>query len=364
MFVSVDGKSQEVTEIFAGGSDGKAHKITELFGSVNGVAKRIYTLEKETNAFNQFTWAEIKQLANEGKLLEHFKQFDKVEVKLKEPLRNDMQIYILGLGKNVVVPQIQTSMVFQIAEVTETSMRLMSPRVNVLGTASSELEATGSVSRTNPHLERYEDDFSNNKNSARNNSYVSCAWGMTAMYDDLKAIQNALPDDLVDVLSVCARPLIQWENHSISGSLIRGYDEDMKVRQLSDDILSKGIDTSNGEVFYPIINKSYFPTSVGEYLYHIRLPEEYDTYEQRRYMVKNTFKGFSFLDHKASSSNYGRAINQSYVFSPYVTCYFAKGIINNDEYEDYRNTGSVIRDTNPPATVTTVFPEVVIEADA
>ena len=87
MFVSVNGKAKEVKEIFAGGSDGLAHKVNEVFGSVNGVAKLVYTnAPHEHNAFDNYTWAEIKQLADEGKLLENFNRFDKVNIKLKQPL--------------------------------------------------------------------------------------------------------------------------------------------------------------------------------------------------------------------------------------------------------------------------------------
>lgn len=363
MFISVDGKSQEVTDIFAGGKDGKAHRITEMFGSVDGIAKLVYSIEEEEpNGFDQFTWAEIKQLANEGKLLEHFKQFDRVTIKLKEPLRRDVQFYIKNYGIYETVPQVQNEMMFQIAEVTETSMRLMSPRVCALGTASSYVPNNTNNASAGEGTKFYyfTSDYKNNKGYARN--YVGDAWGMTDMYDALKTIQNALPDDLLEVLSICERPMISYGKHTITGNTVMKFDEDMRVRQLTDNILSKDIDTSNDEIFYPIIKRSYFPTSVTEYMYYIRMPEKYDTYEQRLYSAKSHYSGYSLLDHSKKIHSDGAYIMQSYCQAPYATWGFTKGITNNDDYTKYNSIGSTVN-TYGGGSYFTIFPEILIEAD-
>lgn len=359
MFISVDGKSKKVTDIFAGGTDGKAHRITELFGSVDGVAKQLYTVEKTaTNAFDQFTWAEIKQLANEGKLLEHFRLYDRVTVKLKQSLESELNFYMTGYGIYEKVPQVQSEMVLQIIELTETKMRLMSPRVTALGGANSSLTINPSSLTPDDKWYYYASDFYNNTSNARN--YVSYAWGLTPMYDALKTIQNALPDDLVEVLSVCTRPMISYTHHAISEATITKFDDDMRVRQISDNVLSKSIDMSQDDIFYPIIHLSYYPTSVGDYLYYIRVPDKYDTYTQRKYLVKNYFRGVSFMDHKKK----GDYILRSYSYAPYVSCYFRKGITTNDDYESYRDNGEVVNGYQSSGySCNTVIPEMIIEAD-
>lgn len=357
MFISVDGKSKEVTDIFAGGTDGKAHRVTEMFGSVDGIAKLVYSNEeKESSAFDQFTWAEIKQLADEGKLLEHFKQFDRVYIKLKEPLRKDLSIYISGHGFYRTVPQVQTEIMFQIAEVTETKMRLMCPRVTALGGANTNITTNPNVAGIEKSkFLYYANDYYNNINSAR--SLVDVAWGLTEMYENLKAIQNALPDDLVNVLSVCARPLIEYSKHSITNAVQTKYDEDLRVRQITDDILVKKTDMSNNDIFYPIIEKSYYPTDVTEYMHYIRMPDEFDTYEQRMYTARNRFNGVPFLDHKRVSGY----IKQSFTTSPYASWGFTDGITNNDDYNKYLSAGGVKNDYS--ATGFTIIPEIIIEAD-
>ena len=358
MFISVDGKSKEVADIFAGGTDGKAHRVTELFGSVDGIAKLVYSNEeREQNAFNQFTWAEIKQLANEGKLLEHFKQFDKVNIKLKEPLRKDLTMYMTGYGLYRTVEQVQTEIEFQIAEVTETKMRLMCPRVTALGAPSISIYTNPNAAGVTPESRwvYYASDFKNKQNSAR--SHVQWAWGMTPMYDALKEVQNALPDDLVNVLSVCERPMTKYTRHSITNATIIEFDEDMRVRQLSDNILEKSIDTSNDEIFYPIIKKSYFSTDVTDYMRYIRMPDEYDTYEQRMYTARNFFSSYDIMDFKVKYDSAYSSVTKA----PYATWGFTDGITNNNDYETYRSIGGLVN-TND-VSFCTMLPEIIIEAD-
>lgn len=339
MFISVNGKAKKVAEIFAGGTDGKAHKVTQLFGSVDGVAKQLFTVAPaETNGFDTYTWADIKQMANDGQLLEHFNLYDRVTIKLKTPLESELNVYLTGYGVYKKMPQKQYEMVFQIVELTEIKMRLMCPRVNALGIASTNITS-----------------------SSYPQEYISKAWGMTPMYTALKTIQSALPDDLTSVLSICERPMIYYGRHPITEKVIVEYDEDMKVRQLTTSEFLGGYNSSNPNVVYPIIVKSYFPTTVGEYLYHIQLPEEYDTYEQRRYMVKWLFDGFKFLDHKSTGSSY----TQSWCDAPYASCYFSKGILTNDEFDDYNDSGRVLNGLpiNVPTSCNTIFPEIIIEKD-
>lgn len=366
MFVSVDGKSREVTEIFAGGTDGKAHRITELFGSVDGVAKQIYTIEKEINSFDLFTWEEIKDLANAGKLLEHFNLYDRVVIKLKEPLRNEMNIYMQGYGKYVKVPQVQDEMILQIAELTATKMRLVSTRVSVLGTASSTI-GRGSTSGSGANA-IYSGSYQGNS-STRN--LVSQAWGLTPMYKALKTIDNSLPDDFRNALSICTRPLIDYTRHSITNALQSTFDDDMRTRQITSTTNRISLDTSREDIFYPIPGNADFPSSVTDYLYYIRLPEEYDTFEQRRRMVSSMFKGFAYMDHKNKSTYYGGSyeyyIMQTFSSIPYKMCYYTKmGITTNKEYEDYNNTpgGNDYEGTSASYSCNTIFPEFIIAADS
>lgn len=377
MFVSVDGKAKEVAEIYAGGADGKAHKVTELFGSVDGTAKLLWSdAPPEPNSFDKYTWAEIKQFANEGKLLEHFNLYDRVTIKLKTVLEGELYVYLKGYGKYMWVPQYQDEMVFQIVELTETKMRLMCPRVNALGLANQNIQTAltnslGNIAYSMPdYWKLYASHFDSDEGEARD--LVPHSWGMTMLYQRLKLIQNALPDDLLDVLSVCARPLIRYEHHFITHKLELEFDEDMKVRQVSSNVFSRGLDTtSDYYTVYPIIHDSYYPTTVGEYLYNIQLPEEYDTYEQRRYMVANMFKGVLFTDYVLKeyldSNHKSRAYyTQSWATSPYASCYYSKGITSHEEYEDFLDDGYLHNGRSSDAPVTgmgTIFPEFIIEKD-
>lgn len=376
MFVSVDGKSKEVAEIYAGGADGKAHKITELFGSVDDTAKLLWSdVQPEPNGFDSFTWAEIKQLANEGKLLDHFQLFDKVWIKLKTPLTSELYVYLKGVGKYIYAPQYQDKMLFQIVELSETKMRLMSPRVNALGLANQNIQTAltnslGNIVNAMPdYWKLFAAHFDSGEGEAR--LYGSQAWGMTMMYQRLKLIQNALPDDLLNVLSITSRPLIRYERHFITHKLELEFDDDMKVGQISSNIWSHGVDTSTDYyTVYPIIHQSYYPTTVGEYLYHIQLPEEYDTYEQRRYMVSSMFRGVLMTDYEVhkymnADEEIKAYLTQSWTRAPFLSCYYSKGIKTNEEYEDFIDGAYLYngKEYNAP-TYGTIFPEIVIEKDS
>lgn len=363
MFISVDGKAKEVVDIFVGLADGKAHRITEVFGSVNGVAKQVYSLEKETNAFNRFTWSEIKQLANAGQLLEYFNLYDKFVIKLKEPL-----IQKVGILSNVEV--VQNEMMFQIVELTATKMRLMCPRASALIGSSKIIKTTKNLSTSDQHWFYFAEAWENGNTTALSN--VKNAWGLTEAYTRLKALDNAFPDDFRDVLSVAARPLTSWTKNSITNKNVLTYDEDMKVRQVTDTgTLKRHIDDSDPNCLVPVIEKSYFPSSVTEFTYYLNLPEEYDTYEKRKSLANSAHFGqFSLFDYEykkieTSYNNFEYRIKRTCTDYPYASCYFEKGITTNNEYNKYLSSGTKQNDYDYiiPDTYG-LFPEVVIAADS
>lgn len=368
MFISVDGKAKKVTDIFAGGKDGKAHRITDAFGSVNGVARQIYTIDKEENAFDQFTWAEIKQLANEGKLLEHFNKFDKVVIKLKEPLRQDASgIYFDTDGK---VTLVQNEMMFQIAELTETKMRLMCPRASAIWGKSDIKTKTKYVNDS--ERDKWLEFASSYEAGGWAFNNAKHGWGLSKAYDRLKALDNAFPDDFRDVLSVVARPLISVGKNAITGGTLLTYDEDMRVTQVSDDIFKKGkLDMSDPSCFYPVIEQSYYPTSVAEFTYYISLPPEVDTYSNRKNFASNIFGTVPFFDHTAKRSEiqykvYEYKVKRSTTNSPLASWGWSKGITTNGAYESYnKTTGEIVTDyvVVDNTLAEALFPEVVIEAD-
>lgn len=361
MFISVNGKAKKVLEIFAGGTDNKAHSVKELFGSVNGIAKLLYSgVPAATNGFDMFTWGEIKQLANEGRLLDYFNLYDKVTVKLKTPLEKTLDIYTTDIGSTIKVPQKQTEMQFQIVELTDTKMRLMTPRANILGTQDFSIRvSTGAV--LPDKWMTYAANYAGNTNQARAN--IKDIWGLCGVYNSLKLIQNSLPDDLVNVLSVCARPIIKWEKDGVTNNIIKEYDEDLRVRQLTTNEFSKGASVTVDGVTYPTINKSYFPTTIGDYLYYITLPEEYDTYENRKYLVKSRmFDGWKFLDYDDDYTTY----TQSWCCSPEASCAYSKGMTTSAEISEYSSVGYIKNGKGtsiPIASANHLFPEIIIEAD-
>lgn len=251
MFVSIDGKAKEVKEIFAGGSDGLAHKVNEVFGSVNGVAKLIYTnAPHEHNAFDDFTWAEIKQLAGEGRLLEYFNRFDKVNIKLKQPL--------VEVHDGITFYQDMLPMV--VSEISETGMRLVSyiaTPYRFLFRIDNELYA------------------SYIKSSLKDRDVpvgTSQIWGMcSGLYNSIKEIDNALPTDMREVLTDFA-PLYKYEYYTDEEGRQRLREEydDCRVRQI----------TSNGYSYHReyvkerdryeyILDTSYFARTESGYKKYI-----------------------------------------------------------------------------------------------
>lgn len=187
MFVSVDGKAKEVKEVFAGGTDGLAHKINEIYGSVDGVAKLVYSSAgREPNAFDNLTWAEIKELADAGLLLEHFKKGDLVDIKFKEPI--DVTI---SYADNAHV--IQDGITMQVAELTENGMRLVAYTAVPYGftwVPTNELYIA--------NVEARGSDYS----SGGPGSWAAHEdWGLCGgLYACAKEIDNRLPDDMREVL--------------------------------------------------------------------------------------------------------------------------------------------------------------------
>lgn len=365
MFVSVNGKAKKVVEIFAGGTDNKAHSIKELFGSVNGIAKLLYSgIPSATTGFDLFSWEEIKQLANEGKLLEHFNLYDKVTVKLKTPLESKLNLYTPEMGTKSI-SQKQTEMQFQIVELTETKMRLMSPRANVLGAQDFDIKCSYSYNYAMAEKWiQYAKDYGNDAQKARDN--IADIWGLCGVYNSMRLIQDSLPDDLVNVLSVCARPIISWKSNTAGTSRIITYDENLRVRQLTSSVMSRGVKTDEETgTFYPLIHESYFPTTVSEYLYHISLPEEYDTYEGRKYIAQSGgFDGWKFLDYK----EWNNAYLQSYCYAPEISCAYGKGMTSS-EYSTWNSLSGIKKTPSkyldiPTSTASHLFPEIIIEADA
>ena len=214
MFVSVNGKAREVKEVFAGGADGLAHKVNEMFGSVNGIAKLIYSSNsKNNNAFDDFTWSEIKQLADEGKLLEHFNLHDKVTVKLTQPL--------IGIDSAGNTAFYQDTIIFCISQLSATGMVLVS--------------YTATPGR---FYFRYDNDAFMADVEKRTDYRAWTEnedWGMcSALYNQIKEVDNALPSDLRDVLHNFA-PLYKYEYYQDEENktrLRKEYD-DCRVQQVS-----------------------------------------------------------------------------------------------------------------------------------
>ena len=213
MFVSVDGKAKEVKEVFAGGADGLAHKVDEMFGSVDGVAKLVYTSATEPSPFDDFTWAEIKELADNGLLLNYFKRFDKVNIKLKTPLHGES-----GLTKE---EWDQDTLTMVISEISETGMRLVSHHATPYGydfSISNEL-------------------YKNYLQTHMKDRWITVGdqWGMCEkLYNYCKIIDDSLPDDLRNVLT-SFKPLAVYEKYVDEEGKTRLRQEytDCRVRQLS-----------------------------------------------------------------------------------------------------------------------------------
>jgi hypothetical protein len=285
MFVSVDGKAREVNEIFAGGSDGLAHKVDEVFGSVDGVAKLVYTSKKrEPNGFDQFTWAEIKELADNGLLLNYFKRYDMVDIKLKEPL----PIYTWDWKDTGYT---QNSMPMVISEICETGMRLVSH-----------------IAVPKKYIAKIDNELFFNSLPTDRTYYVGTTymWGMcSSLYDRCKSIDNLLPDDMREVLHDFS-PLYKYEYYiDAEGKrrLLQEYD-DCRVRQI----------TSNGYSFH----KEYVEEN------------ERDEYILDTTYFARTESGYKkFFPEEARGSQYDKA----YGFQSF---FYHKDTINNWPYTSYR----------------------------
>ncbi len=239
MFVSVDGKAKEVKEIFAGGADGLAHKISEVFGSVDGVAKLIFTsAPHEPNAFDDLSWEEIKMLADAGRLLEFFHKGDKVNIKFKTPIEGSFHMF------NKDCDWLQDGITLQICELTETGMKLVAYNATPLfHNVSIEDDS---------NCQTFMRDLANS--SSNWNRWLDYRfWGLDkGAYNSCHMIDEKLPDDFRDVL-VDFEPCIEWSHyldHENKNRLRKTYD-DCRVRQLT---------------------KSY-------YEYHREFVEENDRYE-------------------------------------------------------------------------------------
>ena len=312
MFVSIDGKAKEVTEIFAGGSDGLAHKINEVFGSVDGTAKLVYSsAPHEHNAFDDFTWAEIKQLADEGKLLEHFNRFDKVNIKLKQPL---VGTYFQG---TTICYQDTLPMV--VSEISATGMRLVSY-------ITTPLRFTFRIDN-----ETYRNYISSYRADRWIDVGTSQIWGMcSGLYNGCKAVDNALPDDMREVLHDFA-PLYKYEYYT---------DEEGKqrLRQEYDDCRVRQI-TSNG------------------YSYHREFVEDRNRYEyilDTSYFAR-TESGYKKYIPDTLKSNYNECYgikSLRYYKSNYP--YFSYNLMWQDpdigwkwDWEDYYKTNELNKINNP-----------------
>jgi hypothetical protein len=265
MFISIDGKSKQVKEIFAGGKDGLAHRIKELFGSVDGVAKLIFEEETEENGFSKFTWAEIKQLATDGLLLEHFAVGDTVTIKLKQNLVNTVS-YTNGN----IYTFMQKELPLKIIELTETKMRLMCPIATVLTGKFNLWKESG-------RKDRWEDVIEHLNHMGSYSSMLNFAkdcWGLNSGYDRLKEIDNALPDDFRDALSICARPIIDYKRFS-TGQQLTTYDEDLRVRQITDDLWETRINKE--DIPYTVdLLQTYYPRNKSAHFKYYNVSDDFN----------------------------------------------------------------------------------------
>lgn len=254
MFVSVDGKAREVQELFIGGADGLAHKVDEAFGSVDGVAKLVYTSAKEPTPFDDFTWAEIKELADAGLLENYFKRFDKVTIKLKTPLHGSESAFSKKEWD-------QDTLTMVISEINPYGMRLV---------AHNATPFSYSFGYSN---ELYQTYF---KNSLHDRwETVGDTWGMcVSLYNKCKTIDDALPDDLREVLT-SFKPLAVYEHYvdDEGKTRLRRQYTDCRVRQLSSNGYSYShIYNEEKERWEYVLDTSYFArTRSGYYKY---LPED------------------------------------------------------------------------------------------
>jgi hypothetical protein len=256
---------------------------------------------------------------------------------------------------------------FQIVELTENKMRLMCPLASALMGESNIVKSTSGLSKDSKWY-YFAANFAEGRADAL--SRTKDAWGLSKAYERLKALDNAFPDDFRDALSVVARPLTSWTISSITNASVFKYDEDMRVRQVTDDIFKKGtLDDTDPTCLVPTGITSYYPTSVNEFTHYLTLPEDKDNYEERKNLVSSWFGKLYFFDYKPEKIEiqykvFEYRIKRTYMDSPYASCYFEKGITTNGEYNKYTASGVTKNDYdyNLPQAYG-LFPEVVIEAN-
>ena len=266
MFVSVDGKAREVKEIFAGGPDGLAHKISEVFGSVDGVAKLIFTsAPHEPNAFDELTWAEIKTLADAGRLLEFFNKGDKVNIKFKTPIAGTYHMF----GHDC--DWLQDAMTLQIVELTETGMKLV---------AYNALPLWYNVyMESDSNCARFLADCENGSSSNWNRWIDYRFWGLIqGAYKSCHELDEKLPDDFRDVL-VDFEPCITWEHYldEEEKNRLRKVYDDCRVRQITKSYYEYHREfVEENDRYEYILDFSVYPRS--ESVYKKYSPEEIRTY--------------------------------------------------------------------------------------
>lgn len=313
MFVSVDGKAKEVTEIFAGGPDGLAHKIKEVFGSVNGIAKLIFDCAPhEPNAFDDLTWAEIKTLADAGRLLEFFNKGDKVNIKFKTPI--DGKYHMFGHDCD----WLQDGMTLQIVELTETGMKLAG--YNALPLNHGVAINTGTNCPTFVSDIKY---YEYNQNKWLDYRF----WGLDeGSYNSCHELDQRLPDDLRDVL-VDFEPCIEWSHyldHENKNRLRKVYD-DCRVRQITKSYYEYHREfVEENDRYEYILDFSVYPRNEAVF-------KKYTPEEIRNYWVYSQVRGFLGMKYEPSSSY--QAAGMKY------KCLWQDADISWDwDWENYGNT--------------------------
>lgn len=262
MFISVDGKAKEVKEIFAGGADGKAHRVKELYGSVDGIAKKLYTIEEEVNGFTLFSWEEIKQLADEGKLLEHFNLYDKVKIKLNKTLSKEVTYWDKD-GTNKRFTARQDHLILQITTLTENYMRLSSPYSSIF----CRMIPTGV----------YNDDYiawqytTETKAPFEGSSNITVT---TVDYSDsfYWIFNDALPEEVKAVANGTEK-VRSTVSYSSGGTITNK--ENCYIRNLSQPVAYTVKTHTESLPYWYEITESQFPRKKSAYMYHFALPEDY-----------------------------------------------------------------------------------------
>ena len=352
MFISVDGKAKEVKEIFAGGADGKAHKVKELFGSVNGIAKLLYTSNKVQNGFDQFSWAEIKQLANEGKLLEHFNMYDRVTVKLTGVVEKEYSYTKVDSGSRGYVTQKQNTLILQITALTETSMRLSSPYASIFTKYIGQgYHPTGGIepwTETKTTTEPFSGSSSITITTV--DSGHSCYW----------KFNDVLPEEIKAVATPTAVDVVRKTvTYSSGGS--QTTKDTCYIRNIQSPI-NWSVTTHKEELpYWYEITETQFPRSKSAYLYHWIFPEDCKS-------INDDPVGMTFLYSTNSNSEYYR--HYWITDSPKISYSHTDKYVNPGNGGSYSlpSSASVSSGSSTPAfygsRLFDFIPEINIEADA